>query len=138
MPVLKFEEAQKKVSALPETDIRNIARKNKVSVYGGVNKVINCRGLGLCGTDRVIVNPENCVSPPTRKEKLHLGDNPKMRLACQARLLDDGKVSIEPALEYGHVMKETLKIGTVVLLFGGGTLFFAIFMLFDMIGRPLF
>ncbi|MFQ5751755.1 MAG: hypothetical protein ACE5HI_07145 [bacterium] len=138
MPSIEFQEADVTVTAPKGTDIRKIAHKNKVSVYGGVNKFLNCRGFGLCGTDRIMVQPKDCVSPPTWKEKLHFGDNPKMRLACQAKLMDDALVSIAPALEYGVEMKETLKFGGAVLFFGGGTLFFVIFMLFEMIGKPLF
>jgi ferredoxin len=138
MPAIQFEEANVSCTADEGADIRKIAHKNKVSIYGGVNKLLNCRGLGLCGTDRILVEPKDCVSPPTWKEKLHFGDKPTMRLACQARLLADAKVSIAPALEYGEVMKENLKFGAAALFFGGLTLFFFIFMIFELVGKPLF
>lgn len=138
MPSVHFEEANVTVTADEGEELRKIAHKNKVSVYGGVNKLLNCRGFGLCGTDRILVDPKDCVTPPTWKEKLHFGDKPSMRLACQAKLLADAKVSVAPALEYGDVMKETLKFGAAVLFFGGFTLFFVIFMLFELVGKPLF
>ncbi|MFQ5709950.1 MAG: hypothetical protein ACE5HO_21040, partial [bacterium] len=134
MPSVHFEEANVTVTADEGEELRKIAHKNKVSVYGGVNKLLNCRGFGLCGTDRILVDPKDCVTPPTWKEKLHFGDKPSMRLACQAKLLADAKVSVAPALEYGDVMKETLKFGAAVLFFGGFTLFFVIFMLFELVG----
>ncbi|MFQ5604934.1 MAG: hypothetical protein ACE5HS_16825 [bacterium] len=138
MPAIQFEEANVTVTAKEGDDIRKIAHANKVPVHGGVNKYLNCRGFGLCGSDRITVAPKDCVSVPTWKEKLHVGQDGKVRLACQAKLLDDAKVSIAPALEYGEQMHESLKVGAAVLVFGGGTLFFAIFMLFEMIGKPLF
>ncbi|NIR49561.1 hypothetical protein GWO43_13760 [candidate division KSB1 bacterium] len=138
MPSVEFQEANVTVTAKEGDDLRKIAHKNKVSVYGGPNKYLNCRGFGLCGTDRIAVDPKDCVTPPTWKEKLHLGDNPKMRLACQAKLVGDAKVSVEPALEYGEQMKEDLAFYAVAFVFGGATLFFVIFMLFEMIGKPLF
>ena len=138
MPKVEFQEANVTVDAEAGQDLRKIAAKNKVSVYGGVNKLLNCRGFGLCGTDRILVDPKDCVSPPTWKEKLHFGDNPKMRLACQAKLVGDAKVSLQPALEYGEVMMENLKVGAVALVFLGGMLFFTVFMLFELVGKPLF
>ena len=138
MPSIEFEEANLRVTSPQGMDIRKIAHKNKVSVYGGVNKLINCRGFGLCGTDRIVVDPKDCVSPPTWKEKLHFGDKPRMRLACQAKLLQDAKVSTAQALEYGEVMKENLKFAAAAAFFGLGTLFFIVFMLFELIGKPLF
>lgn len=138
MPSVEFEEANVTITAEPGQDIRSIARKNKVGVYGGPNKFLNCRGLGLCGTDRITVSPDDCVSPPTWKERLQFGDKPKVRLACQAKLVADAKVSVAPALEYGEEMKESLKVGAVAALFGGLTLFFILFMILEMVGKPLF
>jgi len=138
MPKVEFEEANVSVDAEEGQDLRKVAGKNKVSVYGGPSKLLNCRGFGLCGTDRVKVDPKDCVSPMTWKEKLHLDEKSGMRLACQAKLMADAKVSVAPALEYGEEMKENLKVGAAALVFGGGTLFFTIFMLFELIGKPLF
>ncbi|MFQ5824771.1 MAG: hypothetical protein ACE5JB_11990 [bacterium] len=138
MPSVHFEEPNVTVTARAGKDIRKIAQINNVSVYGGVNKFINCRGIGLCGTDRIIVEPQDCVTQPTWKEKLHFGDKPKMRLACQAKLTDDANISVTPALEYGEVMKANLKFFAAVAFFGGLTVFFMIFMLFEWAGKPLF
>jgi ferredoxin len=138
MPSVHFEEANVTVTAREGKDIRKIAQKGKVSIYGGVNKFLNCRGLGLCGTDRILVEPHDCVTPPTWKEKLHFGDKPKMRLACQAKLVHDANISVAPALEYGEVMKANLKFGAAALFFGGLTLFFILFMFFEWAGKPWF
>jgi len=138
MPTVQFKEADVSVESDEGKDIRQIASKNKVDVYAGVNKLLNCRGFGLCGTDRIKVDPKDCVTPMTWKEKLHLDEKSGMRLACQARLCGDATVSVEPAMEYAEIMSENLKVGAAVLVFGGGTLFFIIFMLFELIGKPLF
>lgn len=138
MPTIEFEEANVTATAREGEKIRKIASKNKVSVYGGPNKLLNCRGFGLCGSDRIKVDPKDCVTPMTWKEKLHFDEKSGLRLACQANLVNDAKVSIAPALEYGVVMKENLKFGAAVFVFGGLTLFFLVFMLFELIGKPLF
>ncbi|TDI80195.1 MAG: hypothetical protein E2O79_09385, partial [Caldithrix sp.] len=108
MPKIEFQEAGVTVEGEAGDDLRKIAHKNGVSVHGGVNKYINCRGFGLCGSDRILVDPKDCVTPLTWKEKLHLGEKSKMRLACQAKLISDAKISIAPALEYGKEMKRNL------------------------------
>ncbi|MFQ5754354.1 MAG: hypothetical protein ACE5HI_20425 [bacterium] len=138
MPKIEFEEAGVTVEAEEGQDIRKIAQKSKVSVYGSVNKYLNCRGFGLCGTDRITVDPKDCVTPLTWKEKLHLGEKSKVRLACQAKLVADARVSIAPALEYGDETVENLKFGAAALFFGGLTLFFVVFMIFELVGKPLF
>lgn len=138
MPSVEFQESNVTCTAEEGVDLRKIAQKNKVLVYGGPNKLLNCRGFGLCGTDQIKVEPEDCVSPMTWKEKLHLEEKSGVRLACQAKLLADAKVSVAPALAYGDKMKADLPVFAVSALFGLGTLFFVIFMAFELTGNPLF
>lgn len=139
MPSVEFQEANATVSAEEGQDLRKVAMQHKVSVYGGPAKLLNCRGFGLCGTDRIKIEPGDCVTPMTWKEKLHLNAKSGMRLACQAKLCGgDASVSIAPALAYGEELKENLKVGGAAVVFGGLTLFFVVFMLFELIGKPLF
>lgn len=138
MPTVQFKEADVSVEGDEGKDIRQIANKNKVSVYGGVNKLFNCRGFGLCGSDRIKIEPGDCVTPMTWKESLHLDKKSGTRLACQANLCGDASISVQPAIEYGVEMNENLKVGATALVFGGGTLFFIVFMLFELVGSPLF
>ncbi len=138
MPIIEFKEANLTVTADEGQDIRTIAQKNKVDVYGGPGKLLNCRGFGLCGTDRIKADAKDCLSPMTWKEKLHLEEKGGVRLACQTRLVADVQVSIAPAIEYGNELKEDLKMLPALIVFGGGTLFFIVFMLFELIGKPLF
>ena len=66
-------------------------------VYPGVNRYLNCRGLGLCGTCRVLVKKgmEN-LSQKTLIERVNLDAHPltmlaaighedEMRLSCQVQ-----------------------------------------------------
>ncbi|TDI84510.1 MAG: 2Fe-2S iron-sulfur cluster binding domain-containing protein [Caldithrix sp.] len=138
MPSVEFQEANITITADEGQDLRKIALKNKVSVYGGLGKLFDCHGFGLCGSDRIKVDPKDCVTPMTWKEKLHLNEKSGIRLACQTKLCGDATVSIAPALAHGEELKEGLMVFAATLVFGGGTLFFIVFMLFELAGKPLF
>jgi len=138
MASVEFQEANVTCEAAEGKDLRKIAHENKVAVHGGVNRFLNCHGFGLCGSDRVKVDPKDCVSAMTWKEKLHLEEKSGLRLACQARLVADAKVSTAPAIEYGEQMQRDIPVLAFKAIFGLGTLFFAVFMLFELIGKPLF
>ncbi len=138
MPKVEFEEANLTVTANEGDEIRKIAKKNKINLYGGPAKWLNCRGFGLCGTDRIKVDSKDCLTPMTWKEKLHFDEKSGIRLACQARLKADAKISLAPAIEYGKQFKEDLLVGLAGVVFGLGTLFFIVFMVFELVGKPLF
>jgi len=138
MPTVEFEEANISCNVEEGVDLRSVAYKNKVSVYGGVNKLLNCRGFGLCGTDQIKASPKDCLSAMTWKEKLHLDEKSGIRLACQARVIADAKVSVAPAIEYGNKMKEDIPVLIFSALFGLASLFFIVFMAFELVGKPLF
>jgi len=64
-------------------------------LYNGNAKIINCRGIGSCGTCAVEIEGE--VSPPNWKDKTRLSLPPhslekNRRLACQTKVLGDIKV----------------------------------------------
>jgi len=138
MPTVHFEGENRKVEVPAGTTVRHAAKKAGVSVYGSVNRILNCRGLGLCGTDRVTVQPGECLNPPTFFEKLQLGDAPKERLACQVKITGDVTVNTAPAMAYGLEMKENVKFGVIALIFGALTLGSVLVMVFEMVGKPLF
>lgn len=138
MPTVYFEAENRKVEVPARTSLRKAAKQAGVSVYGSVNKIINCRGFGLCGTDRIAVKPGECLSAVTFFEKLQLGDAPKERLACQVKITGDVTVNTAPAMAYGLEMKENVKFGAIALFFGALTLGTVLFMVFEMIGKPLF
>ncbi|MCI0698063.1 2Fe-2S iron-sulfur cluster binding domain-containing protein [candidate division KSB1 bacterium] len=138
MPTVLFEAENRKVEVPAGTTLRKAAKKAGVSVYGGVNKIANCRGFGLCGTDRVAVAPADCANSMTFFEKLQLGDKAKERLACQVKIQGDVVINTAPAIEYGKVMTENFKFIALALPFGVLTLGAVIYMVFEMVGKPLF
>jgi len=138
MPTVFFEAENRKVEVPAGTTLRKAAQKAGVSVYGGVNKIVNCRGFGLCGTDKVIAKPAECVSSFSFFEKLQLGDKAKERLACQVKIQGDITVNTTPAMEYGQVMTENFKFLALAAPFGILTLGAIVYMVFEMIGKPLF
>jgi len=138
MPTVFFEAENRKVEVPAGTTLRKAAQQAGVSVYGGVNKIANCRGFGLCGTDKVAVAPKECASDMTFFEKLQLGDKSKERLACQVKIQGDITVNTAAAMEYGQIMTENFKFIGLAAPFGILTLGAIVYMIFEMIGKPLF
>jgi ferredoxin len=64
--------------------------ENKVDLYNGAAKVINCQGLGTCGTCAVEI--EGSVSKPSAMEQLRAPLLKDRRLACQTSVLGDIRV----------------------------------------------
>jgi ferredoxin len=138
MPTVFFEAENRKVDVPAGTTLRKAAKKAGVSVYGGVNKLVNCRGFGLCGTDKVMAMPAECLNGSTFFEKLQLGEKSKERLACQVKIQGDVTVNTAPAMEYGQVMTENFKFIGLAAPFALLTLGAIVYMVFEMIGKPLF
>ena len=100
---------EKKEVEVPEgANLREEALKAGVPVYAGLDRYLNCRGLGLCGTCRVLVKKgiEN-TGPKTFIEKLSLlkafssiGHEGEIRLSCQCRVDGDIEVETQPAFNW--------------------------------------
>ena len=76
-------------------NLRKVLLENNIDLYNGNARVINCHGLGTCGTCTVEV--EGDVSPLGQREKLRLSlpphqSNTTRRLSCQVQVLGDVKV----------------------------------------------
>eukprot|EP00873_Tetraselmis_striata_P010352 jgi/Tetstr1/430616/TSEL_001988.t1 len=80
--------------------LRSALLRAGVSPHNGNSKLINCRGLGTCGTCAVRI--EGDVSPPqvSTRETMRLSFPPHrppankvLRLACQVRLAGDVTVT---------------------------------------------
>jgi ferredoxin len=92
-------------------NLRKEALKAGVPLYRGATRIFNCRGLGTCGTCRVLLKngTEGGASPKGLKERLRLalamfaiGYEKELRLACQTRVLGDLDVQTQPPLNlYG-------------------------------------
>ncbi|MGG6263532.1 2Fe-2S iron-sulfur cluster-binding protein [Leptolyngbya sp. AN03gr2] len=77
-------------------NLRQVLLKNGIDLYNGNATVINCRGIGTCGTCSVEI--EGDVSEMDWREKARLSLPPhnsekSRRLACQVRVLDNIRVT---------------------------------------------
>ena len=73
-------------------NLRKVLLLNGVDLYNGGSNVINCRGIGSCGTCAVEIHGE--VSEPNWKDKARRSLPPhslprNRRLACQTKVLGD-------------------------------------------------
>ncbi len=78
------------------TNLRQVLLENGVDLHNGGSKVINCRGIGSCGTCAVLV--EGAVSEANWRDKTRRSLPPhsptrNLRLACQTQVLGDVKVT---------------------------------------------
>ncbi len=70
-------------------NLRQVLLANDINLHNGPSKVINCRGIGTCGTCAVAVEGE--VSAPNWKDRARRSlppHNParNLRLACQTQV----------------------------------------------------
>ena len=89
--------AQGKVIVCSDGDnLRQVLLNNDINLYNGNASVINCHGIGTCGTCAVMVEGE--VSEVTWQDKTRRSLPPhspskNLRLACQTKVLGDVKVT---------------------------------------------
>ncbi len=69
-------------------NLRQAAFYAGVEMYKGMNKLINCRGLGVCGTCLIEVEPAENAGDQTFIEKLHKLE-PNQKLGCRAKVWGD-------------------------------------------------
>ncbi len=121
MPVIKFVKEQKEIEVPEGANLRKEAIKAGVNTHqglngfgAGLNKFLNCHGLGQCGTCRVkIVSGMENASKPGILEKArfynpipdpipcmaYIGNEATMRLACQVTVHGDMEVETGPELD---------------------------------------
>jgi ferredoxin len=106
MPKVVFVKEKKEIEVPDGANLRLEARKAGIDVYTGLDKLLNCRGNGLCGTCRVLVKKgmEN-LSPKGWLERFKLatmlssiGHENDMRLSCQVKVNGDCSIETRPAL----------------------------------------
>lgn len=80
----------------PGDNLRRVLLKHDIDLYNGNAKIINCRGIGSCGTCAVELEGE--LSAANWKEKARLGLPPhssdsNRRLACQVKVMGDIRIT---------------------------------------------
>jgi ferredoxin len=112
MPKVAFVNEKTEIEVPAGSNLRAEAKKSGVQLYGGVDRYLNCMGLGLCGTCRVLVKKgmEN-LGPKTVMEKFNFAAHPltmlarighedEMRLACQVQVNGDCSIVTHPAFNW--------------------------------------
>src|SRR5437899_908082 len=111
MPKVTIVNAKKEIEVPLGANLRQELRNAGIPVYRGLSRLLNCHGLGLCGTCRVFVKSgaEN-LSPKTARERFKLatmisaiGHENEIRLSCQVQVNGDCTIEATPAMNlYGE------------------------------------
>jgi ferredoxin len=112
MPKVTFVREKQEIEVPEGANLRQAARDAGIEVYKGLEKYLNCRGFGLCGTCKVLIKKgmEN-LNPKTFMEKFNmnvhpltmlaaLGHEDELRLACQVEIKGDCTVETTPAFNW--------------------------------------
>ena len=108
MPKVVFVNEKQEIEVPVGANLRTEARKAGIQLYAGLHKYLNCRGLGLCGTCKVLVKKgmEN-LSPRKGLERFtiacmlaSIGHEDEMRLSCQVTVNGDCSVETTPAFNW--------------------------------------
>ncbi len=78
------------------SNLRTILLQNGIDLYNDSAKVINCRGIGSCGTCAVKVEGEVSAAnwrDQTRRSLPPHSPTKDLRLACQTKILGDVNVT---------------------------------------------
>ena len=120
MPLIKFIKEKREIEVQRGANLRAEALRAGINLYPGfngfgasLNKLLNCHGLGVCGTCRVnIVKGMENTSPLGTIEKArfripipdplpclaYIGNQHQMRLACATEVNGDIEVETCPEL----------------------------------------
>jgi ferredoxin len=91
MPKIEFLLEEKVIRPGKYANLRKAALKAGIDVYAGADRLLNCHGLGLCGTCTMrIVEGMGNLTPKTEAEERLLAGMPEdARLSCQCEVLGD-------------------------------------------------
>lgn len=112
MPKVTIVNEKKDIEVPVGANLRQEVRKQGVELYPWHARLLNCRGLGLCGTCLVYVKSgmEN-LSPKSTMEKINfavhpmtmlavLGHEDEARLACQVQVNGDCAIEAQPEFNW--------------------------------------
>lgn len=77
-------------------NLRKAANYKDVEIYKGMAQMLNCRGMGMCGTCLIEVEPMENVDPQTFVERLHKLE-PNQKLGCRTKVYGD--ITIKAAIK---------------------------------------
>jgi ferredoxin len=112
MPKVTFVNEKKELEVVAGSNLRSAALEAGIEIYKGADKVLNCRGFGLCGTCKVFVKKGmDNLSPKTLREKFNLNFHPftmlaalghedEIRLSCQVKVNGDCTIETKPAFNW--------------------------------------
>ncbi len=86
MPIIRFVREGRDIQCRSGENLREVALREGVELYGLKGKLGNCGGCGQCITCFVSVEAgeSDSLTPPTEVEKIKLRNRPQnWRLACQ-------------------------------------------------------
>ena len=106
MPTITFTSEKKEIQVPAGANLRTEALRAGVQLYPGVHKLLNCHGLGQCGSCRVLITKgmENTSrrglleSARMAVSLAYIGNEKTMRLACQTKVNGDITVETTPQL----------------------------------------
>jgi ferredoxin len=121
MPLVKFIKENKEIEVPEGANLRKEAIKAGINVHqgvngfgAGINRFLNCHGIGQCGTCRVkITKGMEYTSPKGIIERVrfynplpdpipclaYIGNEDTMRLSCQVKVYGDIEVETGPELD---------------------------------------
>jgi ferredoxin len=112
MPKVTFVNEKIELEVVQGANLRAEARKAGIAIYKGIDRFLNCRGLGLCGTCKVFVKKgmEN-LNARTMMEKINMNLHPlsmlasighedEIRLSCQVTVNGDCTIETKPAFNW--------------------------------------
>ncbi len=77
-------------------NLRQASIFKDVEIYKGMNRYLNCHGLGACGKCLVEIEPMENVDPHTLVEKIHKIE-PNQKLGCRVKVYGD--ITVKSAIQ---------------------------------------
>jgi ferredoxin len=112
MPKIKIANEKKEIEVPAGVNLRQALREAGIQVYSGIDRYLNCRGLGMCGTCQVLVKQGmEHLSKKNMRERFNFTFHPKssfaiighedeMRLSCQVMVEGDCEIEVRPAFNF--------------------------------------
>lgn len=111
MPVVNFVNEKKQIEVPKGANLRREAQKAGIDLYPGIHKYLNCHGFSQCAACRVLITKgmENAGNMGLMEKArlkfsfVYIGNEDKMRLACQTQVNGDMDVVTQPPMDlYGE------------------------------------